>query len=180
MFKYAFLANSAGLGPDKYSVTYENDRFCCYISAVHGMKMPCEIAEKLAAEGFELIDLCGDFNLEKAEEIRKAADGKLNVCYAKYTEENQKKYDALESMNEYGIIIMGEGIGDKPEKLELRDDEYNTYVTIVGSDEMAKAAAKEMVAQGIHFIELCSYFDLEKAEAIADTVDRKVPFGYCG
>jgi hypothetical protein len=37
-----------------------------------------------------------------------------------------------------------------------------------------------MAAEGIHFIELCGYFDREKAEKIADFIDQKIPLGFCG
>lgn len=180
MFKYAFFANSARLSPDKYSLTYENDEFYCYVSAVHGMKMARELAAKLSEQGIEYLDLCGDFDAEKAEDIKNASGGKLDVCYAKYTKENQEQFDALEAMNEYGLIIMGKGMGDAPERLELRDEEYNTHIAIVASDQMAIEVAKDMVEKGIHFIELCGYFNLEKAEMISEAIGRKVPVGYCG
>ena len=180
MFQYAFIANSAGLDPDKYSLVYENDEFYCFVGAVHGMEMAQALAAAFADRGFQLIDLCGDFDEKKAESIKKAAEGKLDVCYAKYSEENQKKFEAMSTSNEYGIIIMADGMGDCTEWLELKDEEYNTTVAIVGSDAAAEEAAKEMVIKGIHFIELCSYFDREKADAIEKAIDAKVPVGYCG
>ena len=35
------------------------------------MKMTREVAKRLADEGYEMIDLCGDYNEEKTEDIRK-------------------------------------------------------------------------------------------------------------
>lgn len=180
MFKYAFIMNSSGLTPETYSVTYKNNEFYCFVTAVSGMEMSSDLAKKLAEEEFQLIDLCGDYDASKTEMIKNATNNKLDVCYAKYTEEELEKLNSLDSLNEYGIIIMADGIEDKPEKLELKSDEFNTYITIVGSDEMAIKAAKEMVGNGIAFIELCSYFDLKKAGEIAEAIERKVPIGYCG
>ena len=180
MLKYAFIMNSRGLTPETYSVTFSNDAFYYYIAAVHGMKMTREIVKKLAAEGFNLVNLCGDYNAEKAEDVRSATDHKIEVRYAKYSEEDLQKLDTMESLNEYGIIFMEDGIGDKAEKFRLETEEYNTSITFANSNEMAVEAAKEMVEQGVLFIELCSYFDLKKADEIAEAIGHKVPIGYCG
>ena len=178
--KYAFIMNSAGLDPESYSVTYENGGNQYYFTAVHGMKMTRELAAKLAADGFDLIDLCGDFDEEKALEVEKCTAGKIKAHYAKYSEEELAKFDALESTGEYGIIVLGFDLTEDIVRLELTSEEYNTYIAIVAKEEMAADEAKKMVADGINFIELCGYFDSEKAEKVANAIEYKVPVGYCG
>lgn len=178
--KYAFIMNSAGLDPESYSVTYENGGNQYYFTAVHGMKMTRELAAKLAADGYQLIDLCGDFDGEKAVEVEKATGGKIKTKYAKYSEEDLAKFNALPSTNKYGVIVMGFDLTEDLIKLELNSDEFNTYISIIAKEEAAAEVAAKMIADGIDFIELCGYFDFDKAEKIAEATGRKVPMGYCG
>lgn len=180
MFKYAFILNSQTLTPESYSKVYENEEFYCRIAAINSMEMCYDLARKLAEDGVQLIDLCGDFDQEKAEAVRKATRDEVKVCYAKYTEEEILKLEALPSLNEYGIIIKAGGIGKTPVRAELKSSECNTYVAFVEDDSMAHAVANEMVKEGINFIELCSYFTKEKAEELVETIAHKVPVGYCG
>jgi len=178
--KYAFIMNSASLNPENYSIMYDNEGNQYYFTAVHGMKMTKELTQKLANDGYELMDLCGDFDEEKAQEVEAAAEGKIKVKYAKYTEEDQAKFEALEASNHYGIIVLGFDLTEDLVRLELKSDEYDTYITIVSKEEMAAQEAKKMVIEGIHFIELCGYFDSYKAEKVTKAIEHKVPVGYCG
>lgn len=178
--KYAFIMNSRTLNPESYSVVYEDAGDQYFISGVHGMKMTRELTKKLADDGYELIDLCGNFNEEKTEEIRKVTEEKVKVNYAKYTEEELAKLEALDSMSKFGIIVLGFDMSKDVVKLELTSDEFNTYITIVAKEEMASLEAQKMVAEGINFIELCGYFNAEKAAVVAKAIGHKVPLGYCG
>ncbi len=178
--KYAFIMNSRTLNPETYSVVYEHEGNQYYFAGVHGMKMTKELAKKLADDGYELLDLCGDYNEEKAQEVRDASEGKTKINYAKYSDEDLEKLDALQSTDQYGVIVLGFEPSEDLTRLELTSEEYNTYIAIAGSEEIAVRTAKEMVTEGINFIELCGYFTQDKAEVIAEAIDHKVPLGYCG
>ena len=180
LMKYAFIMNSAGLDPESYSTTCENGSSQYLFTAVHGMKMARELAAKLAEDGYGLIDLCGDFDGQKAVEVEKAAAGKIQVNYAKYSEADLAKFDALPATDKYGIIVMGFDLTENLVKLEMNSDEFNTYISIVAKEDDAAVEAAKMVAEGIHFIELCGFFDADKAEKIAAAIGHKVPMGYCG
>lgn len=180
MFTSAFILNSRSLTPETYSAEYKNEQFHFYMTAVHGMKMTCEVAVRLADEGFEYLDLCGNYNEEKLIRVQEASGRRLKLSYAKYTEEQQQKFGELESQNEYGLIIMAKGSENKPQRIEMESNEFNTHIALVYSDEMAIEVAQDMVNHGVNFIELCSYFDFEKAETIIEAIGRKVPVGYCG
>ena len=178
--KYAFIMNSGTLNPETYSTTYENEGSTYYFTAVHGMKMTREVAKKLADEGYDMIDLCGDYNEEKTEEVRKVTEGKIKVNFAKYSDEDTKKFDMLESTSKYGIIVQNFAKGEGLFRLELESEEFNTYIAIAGSEEIAAKAAFIMVEEGINFIELCGYFDEAKAAVIGKAINHEVPIGYCG
>lgn len=180
MFKYAFILNSENLTPETYSLVYKNEEFYCKIVAVNSMEMCFDLANKLADDGVELIDLCGDFDAEKAQAIKDATGGRLDVCHAKYTEKELARVEALPALDEYGIIVNAPGVLDKPVKMELKSDECNTYVAFVANEEMANDVANEMAEGDAVFIELCSYFTKEKTEKLAKAIDYKIPVGYCG
>jgi len=178
--KYAFIMNSGTLSPENYSALYEDQGNLYFFTAVHGMDMARELVKQLADDGYELIDLCGDFDAEKAEELEKVSGGRIKASYAKYTEEELEKFNALPVNDRYGIIVLGFGLSRDVVRLALESGEYNTDISIVAKEETAALEAKKMAAEGIHFIELCGYFDAEKAETVIQAVDRKVPVGYCG
>ena len=178
--KYAFIMNSGTLDPESYSTLYEDRRNQYYFAAVHSMEMAKTLAKRLADEGYDFIDLCGDFDTEKASDIKKAADGKVQVNYAKYTEEELARFNALPAIDRYGIIVLSFDMKGDPVWLTLESEEYNTWIALVADEETAALEAKKMTEHGIHFIELCGYFTASKAEKILEAIDHKVPVGYCG
>ncbi len=181
MFTYAFIVNSEGQSPEDYSWNYNNKEMKFKFFATSGMEMTKKYAKKIADEGFEYIDLCGDFDANMAKEVVKATGGRIEVEYAKYFDSEMKKLGNLPKMDEYGIIIMAEGLTQGTTKKEkVVGAEFNTTIVMVDSDEMAAAAAQGLVDGGIDFIELCSYFNEIKAGEIIDAIDGKVPVGYCG
>lgn len=181
MFNYAFIVNSEGLTPEDYSWSYKNDEMKLEFLATSGMEMTKKYAKKLADKGVKYIDLCGDFDADKADEAAKATDNKIEVCYAKYSDSETKKMDKLTDLGEYGIIIMAYGLEPGSTKTKrLVGSEFVTTIVLVDSEDAAKAAAKGLVDGGINFIELCSFFDENKANDIIDSIKGAVPVGYCG
>ncbi|MGI6732047.1 MAG: DUF6506 family protein [Anaerovoracaceae bacterium] len=180
MFKCAFILNSRSLSPETYSAEYKNEEFHFYMAAVHGLKMTCELAEQLGDEDFNCLDLCGFYDEKMEARVQEAAGANLKVSHAKYTKEQQEKFNQLESQKEFGLIIMAKGTENKPQRIEMESLEINTHIALVNSEEMAVKVAREMIQHGIDFIELCSYFDAEKAEAFIEGIGRQVPVGYCG
>jgi len=181
MLKYAFIANSETMSPDKYHYEYDSDDMKFRFFAVNNMDMTKKCAAGLADEDFEYIDLCGDFDAEKAQEVADARNGKISVEYAKYSEEDDEKFENLEKINEYALIVMTPGLAAGTIKMnKLTCPEFNTTITLVSDDEAAGKAAKDLVTAGIDFIELCSYFDEDKTNGIRKAIDGKVPVGSCG
>lgn len=178
--KYAFIMNSRTLDPERYSVLYEDQGNQYFFTGVHGMNMTRENAKKLAAEGYQLIDLCGNYGEKKADDIAKEAGDTVKVNYAKYSAEDEEKFNNMPSSDRFGIIVLGFDLSSELVRLELESDEFNTYIAIVSREEFAAREAQKLVEEGIHFIELCGYFNAEKAAVVADAIESKVPVGYCG
>ena len=69
---------------------------------------------------------------------------------------------------------------ETPQQVELKCDGCDTTAIFVKDLEQAQEAAKTLTDGGIAFIELCSWFDKEKTEAVIDAVGGAVPVGSCG
>ena len=181
MLTYAFIANSETLNPDDYNWEYENDEMKFRFFITSDMETNKKIAKELADDGFEYLDLCGDFDDEMTKEISNAAGGRLEVAHAGFSEEEESKFNSLEKMDEYGLIIMAEGL-ESGAKIEHRitSCEFNTTINIVSNDDVAIAAAKDLSDRGIDFIEFCSYFDAAKTADIIAATGGKTPIGSCG
>ena len=65
-------------------------------------------------------------------------------------------------------------------RLSLDSEDCNTRACFVKDLDAAKAAAAALAEEGIDFIELCSWFDQEKTEAIIEAAGGKIPVGSCG
>lgn len=181
MFNYAFIVNSEGMNPENYSWKYENDEMDFRFFATSDMDMTKKYAKKLADEGFKYIDLCGDFDAEKAKEVALATEGRIEVEYAKYFDSEIRKLEKIAEPDEFGIIIKAEGLEQGTTKTEkVVGSEFNTTIVLVGDEDMAEAAAQGLVDAGIDFMELCSYFNEIRAGEIIDVIDGAVPVGYCG
>ncbi len=180
MMKAAFVANSERQTPQTYFLHYDHPGFRFRFVAVSGVEMAREAVRSFADQGFDLVDLCGDFDPETAEAFRQEAGGRIKVSAAVYSPAEMEKLNALEAIDRYGIIVMGAGDLDRPIWLEKENEEFNTRIAVVTGEETAREAAREMVREGIHFIELCSYFDAQRTEALSRAIGGAVPIGSCG
>ncbi len=179
MFKYVFIANIPGVSPDTYVASYENEESKTIVMGTSSMEVTEEMVKKYDGEGFDLIDLCGDFDDAALEQFSEVVTGDMRLTHADYFPEELEKLDALPSMKEYGIIAITRGV-EKTQELLLESRICNTHVRLIKDLDGAKEAAKSLVAGGINFIELCSWFDKEKTKEIIATIDGKVPVGSCG
>lgn len=179
MFKYAFIENVEGASPEQYSFIYENAESYNMVAGTSSFEMTQELVKKLDSEGYDLIDLCGDFDDEAVKKLLSVTKNGIDICHADYLPEQLEKIEALESLKEYGIVIVMDGV-EETECFTLESEACNTHVRFTKDLEAAKAAAKELTEQGVYFLELCSYFDREKTLEVIEAIDGKVPVGSCG
>ena len=76
MFKFAFIMNIPGESPETYSTVFENSEEYDLFVGSDNMDMAAGLVKKYAEEGFDLIDLCGDFNEDLAKKIYGDRTGK--------------------------------------------------------------------------------------------------------
>lgn len=179
MLKFAFLINVAGATPETYSAVYENEESYSVIAGVDGMEAGKEYVKKLVSEGFTLFNLCGDFDDETTEQMRKDAGEGIDIDHAAYSIDELAKLNKLTSYKDYGIIIAMDGV-EEPHEVTVQNDECVATAIFVKDMKQAKAAAKKLVKKRIKFIELCSWFDRLMMEEIVDAIDGAVPVGTCG
>ncbi len=178
MIKYAFLMNMPGETPETCYGKYDNKESHTRIVGLD-KEAAGEYIKVLAGEGFEMVDLCGDFNQDDVEKMTGLSKGKIKICAASYLPTEAEKLEKLESLFEYGIIVNMKGVNET-EWIEILNRQGNTYIAFVSGIDQAMEAAKELVKKGVSFMELCSWFDKEKCEKIIDAISGTVPVGTCG
>jgi drug/metabolite transporter (DMT)-like permease len=176
--KYAFIMNSESLSPALYAGALETVDFKATFIAVNSLEMAKEEASRFAESGVVQLDLCGDYDLVKAEEIGEFAGKELSVSYMTYLPEELEKLSGLSSMQNYGILLLHKSFDAAKNRLILRAEEFDTYVIGAGSMEQAVFSAKELVEKGIDFIELSSHFSPSMAKELIAKIDGKVPVGF--
>jgi len=180
MLKFAFLVNVEGATPETYSAVYENEESYSVIAGVDGMEAGREHLKKLVADGFALINLCGDFDDEITAKMLADAGEGIRISHSDYSPENLAKLNALESFKDYGIIVRMDGV-DEPVTVSAENESCVTTAVFVNDMQQAKAAAKALVDSGkAGFIELCSWFDRKMTEEVSSFIDGAVPIGTCG
>ena len=179
MSKYALIMNVPGERPETYSALYDKDGNHELYVGTGSFEMATDLLKKLAIEGFDHINLCGDFDDEITNKFIEIGQGKIKISHACYWPEQLDKLNLLPSLKEYGFISMVGNLENEV-TLELKSEECNAYIILVKDLEIACQGAIDLVEKGIAFIELCTWFDSEKTRAIIEAISGKVPVGSCG
>ncbi len=177
MFKFAFFVNSTSLTPDNYSKHLYGKSFTGLVCGVNSMELACTKAKELEESGFDEIELCGDFDREMAQVIKDSTSGNIKICYETYSLQEKAKFDELEELNPWGIIIEVGETWEKDRYTILKSEECDTYIACVNGMEDGIHAAEQMVMDGVKFIELCSYYDEEKTNQIIEGIGGAIPVG---
>lgn len=179
MLKFAFIMNIPGESPETFSAVYENEESYNLVVGTGSMDMAKDYLKKLVDDGFTLINLCGDFDDEITAEMQQIAGEGVKIRHADYMPEELDKLEKLQSMKEYGVVIVMRGVEESYE-LTIKNPECNADVIFVKDMPQAKIAARKLVADGIDFIELCSWFDKVKTIEVVESIKGAVPVGTCG
>ena len=179
MERYALLINVPGESPATYSAVYETETTHDRYLGTGDMEMAAAVMEELAAEGFGMVNLCGDFDDETVKKFIELGKNKVRVRAARYFPSEMAKLGELTSMSEYGFISQLPNLS-RIERLELTSATCNTHVFLVPDLAAACEAAAELVKNGADLIELCSWFNDEKTRTVIDAIRGAVPVGSCG
>lgn len=179
MFRFAFIAKISGASPETYRQMYKNNESYNLFLGIDPMSKTEDLIEKLLKDNIEEINLCGAFDDLETKALRNVTKGKIEIFNATYSPEEELKVQKIDSIREYGFISITKNI-DKLMRMDLLGEKGNTRIMLVKDLDMACAAAKQLVADGIQLMELCSWFDKEKTQAVIDSINSKVPVGSCG
>lgn len=168
-----------GQNPDTYLAVYENAESYNLIAGVDGVESAKDYVKSLVDDGFTLVDLCGDFDDEITADIQEAVGEGVKVRHADYSIDEMAKMSKLSALPTYGIVICMRGV-ENPQEVVLKCEDCDTTAIFVKDLEQAKKAAKTLVDRKIVFIELCSWFDKIRTEAVIEAIDGAVPVGSCG
>ena len=181
MKKYAFLENVPGLSAEGYSDTFDDGEWLNLIAGLDGVDRVLACAKELIADGYSLINLCGDFNDDHVAELMADAPEGTEVHFAAYLPEELRKLEALDQYIEYGQIIFG-GV-EEPVHLDLLAPEMNTHTVFVRDMDQAVREAERFAEAGVDGIELCSGFDLDMTGSVisaVEAIDPRIPVGSNG
>ena len=87
--------------------------------------------------------------------------------------------EALPEFSKFGIVVVMRGV-EEPTEVVVDAPELYTKAIFVKDQDQANAAAKKLAEEGMHDIELCSWFDKARTEAVIDAVGGICPVGTCG
>ena len=92
---FVFLAMGAGYQADIHHASFMHPRGKTTILCVETLEEACAQAKKLAAEGVNLIELCGAFGKEGADAIAKSAGDGVAVGYVIHDPSQDDNFAAL-------------------------------------------------------------------------------------
>lgn len=181
--KFAFIMDVKGVTPETYSTVFETAERYNLVAGVDGREAAADYIEKLAEEGFDEIDLSGDFDEDFADYItgrlREKSLGSTEIKLTYYTLDELMKLQFTDSTRNYGLIIVDEGV-NRYHEVVLRSKTRDTRIIFVQNLRRARHAAVRLVEKRINIIDLCSWFDIMRQGLIADVIEKCVPVGTCG
>lgn len=179
MLKFAFLINVPGQSPETFSGTYENSESFNLVAGTDNMEMAKDFVAKLVADGYTLFNLCGDFDDEITGQMQEAAGPDVKIRHADYFPAELAKVEALPEFSKYGMVIVMKGV-EEPAEVAVSCEGFDAKAIFVKDQEQANAAAKKLADEGVHDIELCSWFTEEKTQEVIDAIGGAVAVGSCG
>lgn len=179
MLNFAFIVNMPELTPENFHGVYENAESHNEVIGVNNMDMAVSLVEQLSGRGFTLYNLCSAFTVDDATVLHGIVGTDMRMKAVSYKEKEGAKLDALEDFSKYGVIVQMVGV-EEPHLLRVDGPDFTTEVIFVKDMEDAKTSASKLVADGVKFIELCSWFKEDMTEEIVEAIGGAVPVGSAG
>lgn len=179
MFTFGFIINAPGCTPEQYNGLIDADAIRVYTGGVSDMEGAVAYARELQSKGATHIDLCGDFDAEKAAQISGALSGQVIVKYAKYDEEQEKNLESIHT-DQYAFIVKYESLDPAKHVVCLSFPDFTFKMVGVPSLSEGVRAVKALQAEGCEFFELCSGFNAEQTKELIEKTDGKAAIGSAG
>lgn len=179
MLKFAFMISMPDLEPDKFVAVYDNEESHNVVIGMDGKEAAKDQFKQFVDNGYTLFNLCSGFNSDDAAEFQAMAGEGVKVRAAVYNETEGEKIEALDDFSKYGVVIVMRGVEESAE-VDCAGPGFEAKAIFVKDQDAANEAAKKLVAHGVTFIELCSWFDADRTQSVIDAIGGAVPVGSCG
>lgn len=181
--KFAFIMNVKGTSPETYSTVYETAGRYNLIAGVDGTEAAEAYIKKLAEEGFDKINLSGDFDEEfahrMAEQIAAGISENTEIKCTRYILDELMKLQFIDSFRDYGLIIIDENV-NKYHDVVLRSPVRDTRISFVQNLKHARHAVIRQIEKRVNVIDLCDWFDMLRLDNILKTAGNRAAVGTCG
>ena len=174
MIKFAYIVN-VNADTEKYNCLCDKGNFPNYLFGVNGTECGVRYAKQLIDNDFDCFNLCGDFTDEDAAEIEREG---IKVKRARYSESDEAKLESLKGSLKFGFLIVDPGLAETVSE-DREDEDLSIYVRFSKDIDDACIAAKELADKGVCLIELCSWFNDERTDAVTEATGRSIPIGSC-
>lgn len=95
---YGFIVMAPDYNPSKQHTIMENEFFRTEVVGVSSVEEAINVSRKLISEGIQLIELCGGFGDEMANEVISALDSEVPIGFVGFSiKENDKLKKLMDS-----------------------------------------------------------------------------------
>ena len=179
MIKTAYIMGVPGVDERKCCRIHETEMSVTLMAAVSCVESAERLVERLAGDGYDVINLGMGFGEVLTPEMQEIAGSNVKVRCVEYTIDECVMRIRVERDRSHGVIMTVAGI-DKPCEFFIPDKEHDTRIILVKNMTQAKNAARKLVKYNVGFIELSTWFDIFRMEEIIDAIDGAVAVGTCG
>ncbi|WP_028021588.1 DUF6506 family protein [Enterovibrio calviensis] len=92
--RYGFIIKSPDYQQEQHQSVIESPLFRTEILGVSSDDQALGAAQKLIANGAQVVELCGGFGQESAEKIIAKLDSDIPIGYVQFSEQEMKKLDS--------------------------------------------------------------------------------------
>lgn len=93
--RFAFIVKAPGYTPDAHTAQINSGQFCTQVVGVSSLAAAIQAARLLVAGGVQLIELCGGFSEDEAQQLRAATGGQVPVGVVVYSPEQAAELERL-------------------------------------------------------------------------------------
>ncbi|MBE9398208.1 hypothetical protein IOQ59_13180 [Pontibacterium sp. N1Y112] len=89
--RYGFIVKSADLEMFKHHARLHSENFDMSVAGVSDVSQAVLVAQEMLTKGIQLIEMCGGFSAEDAQQVREAINDHIPVGYVQYTDEERAR-----------------------------------------------------------------------------------------
>ncbi|MFN7663988.1 MAG: DUF6506 family protein [Inhella sp.] len=93
--RFAFIVKAPGYSPNEHAVEISSEQFSTQVIGVSSLASAIQVAHQLVASGVQLIELCGGFSEDDAEQLRVHIERKIPVGVVAYSKEQAEELERI-------------------------------------------------------------------------------------